>query len=206
MKFDVSGNIDFSNPTITLPPGTPPQLAGTIDLLAAGVNSQALYDRGVNSDITLPQIANFSMLYRMNNRWEVMADAQFTGWSSIPELRFNTSFAAGAAGRSAAVGRHLEVCAGRQLPAQRQMEGPLRCGVRPDAGHLRPDGATAGLRSLVAGAGRRIQVFAKPEVRCRLRLHFRRQPELQPEPGKHGGQCPGQRNFRCEHDHLLAAR
>ena len=104
MKFDVSGNIDFGNPTITLPPGTPPQLAGTINLLAAGVNSQALYDRGVNSNITLPQIANLSMLYRINNRWEVMADAQFTGWSSIPELRFNTSCAAGLASGSAGMG------------------------------------------------------------------------------------------------------
>lgn len=91
MKFDVSGNIDFSNPSIALPPGTPPQLAGTIAALAAGVNSQALYGRGVTSDITLPQIANLSMVYKVNAKWEVMADAQFTGWSSIPELKFNSS-------------------------------------------------------------------------------------------------------------------
>ena len=91
LKFDVSGNIDFNNPTPVLPPGTPPQLAGTIALLSTGVNSQALYNRGVSSDITLPQIANISMLYRVNSQWEIMADAQFTGWSSIPELRFVAS-------------------------------------------------------------------------------------------------------------------
>jgi long-chain fatty acid transport protein len=91
MKYSPSGNIDFNNPTVTVPPGTPPQLAGTIAALSAGVNSQALYGRGVNADITIPQIANFSMLYRINPQWEVMADAQYTGWSSIPELKFVTS-------------------------------------------------------------------------------------------------------------------
>ncbi len=91
IKYDVSGNIDFSNPTITLAPGTPPQLAGTIAALSAGVNSTALYGRGVTSDITIPAIANLSMLYRLNSKWEVMADAQYTGWSSIPELRFIAS-------------------------------------------------------------------------------------------------------------------
>jgi len=91
IKYNVQGNINFENPTVTLPPGTPPQLAGTVALLSAGVNSQALYGRGVSSDITIPQIANLSMLYRVNSKWEVMADAQYTGWSSIPELRFNSS-------------------------------------------------------------------------------------------------------------------
>lgn len=91
IKYNVSGNIDFSNPTVTLPPGTPAQLAGAIAALSAGVNSVALYGRSVTSDITIPAIANLSMLYRINSQWEVMADAQYTGWSSIPELRFTAS-------------------------------------------------------------------------------------------------------------------
>ncbi len=91
IKYDVQGNINFENPTVALPPGTPAQLAGTIAALSAGVNSQALYGRSVTSDITLPQIANFSALYRVNSQWEVMGDVQYTGWSSIPELRFNAS-------------------------------------------------------------------------------------------------------------------
>jgi long-chain fatty acid transport protein len=91
IQYDVSGDIDFSNPTIALPPTTPPQLAGTIAALSAAVNQQALYSRGVTSDITIPAIANLSMLYRLNNQWDVMADIQYTGWSSIPELRFNAS-------------------------------------------------------------------------------------------------------------------
>ncbi|MFO1304283.1 MAG: outer membrane protein transport protein [Burkholderiales bacterium] len=88
IKYDVHGNINFENPNL---PVTPPALAPTINALAAGVNSQALYGRGVTSNITLPQIANFSTLYRVNNQWEVMLDVQYTGWSSIPELRFNAS-------------------------------------------------------------------------------------------------------------------
>ena len=91
IKYNVSGNINFENPTVVLPPGTPAQLAGTINALSAGVNSQALYGRGVTSDITVPQMANFSMLYRINPQWEIMGDAQWTGWSSIPELRFTAS-------------------------------------------------------------------------------------------------------------------
>ena len=89
IKYDVQGNIGFENPT--LPSTIPASLAPTINALAAGVNNQALYGRGVSSDITVPQMANVSVLFRLNPRWELMADAQWTGWSSIPELRFNTT-------------------------------------------------------------------------------------------------------------------
>jgi long-chain fatty acid transport protein len=88
LKYDVKGNIDFNNPTPAPPAGTPPQLAGTIAALSAAVNSRAAYNRSVTSDITLPQIANFSVLWRINPQWEVMADVQYTGWSSISELKF----------------------------------------------------------------------------------------------------------------------
>jgi long-chain fatty acid transport protein len=36
-------------------------------------------------------MANLSMVYRIDRKWEVMADAQWTGWSSIPQLAFNTT-------------------------------------------------------------------------------------------------------------------
>ena len=88
MKYNISGNIDFANPTVTLPPGTPPALAGTIALLSAGVNSKALYNRGLTSDVKLPQMANFSFLWQMNPQWQIMGDVQYTGWSSIPQLKF----------------------------------------------------------------------------------------------------------------------
>lgn len=89
IKYDVQGNIGFENPT--LPSTIPPTLAPTINALAAGVNNQALYGRSVSSDITLPQNVNLSVLFRPNPKWELMADAQWTGWSSIPELKFVAS-------------------------------------------------------------------------------------------------------------------
>ena len=88
MKYDVTGNADFSNPTVSLPPGTPPTLAATIGALSAGINNLRLYDRGITSDVTIPQIANFSVHWQLDPQWELMADAQWTGWSSIPELKF----------------------------------------------------------------------------------------------------------------------
>jgi len=91
MKYDVSGNIDFSNPTPAPPWSTPGAIIGVIGALSAGVNNTALHGRSVTSDITLPQIANFSALFRVNSQWDVMADLQYTGWSSVPELRFNAS-------------------------------------------------------------------------------------------------------------------
>lgn len=91
LKFNVRGDVDFNNPTVSLPPGTPPQLVAAVGQLSAGVNQAALFNRSVQSDIELPDIANLSVLYRITPQWEVMADAQWTGWSSIPELRFNTT-------------------------------------------------------------------------------------------------------------------
>ena len=89
MKYNISGNINFSNPTVAVPPGTPPALAGTIALLAAGVNSRALYNRGLTADVKLPQVANVSFVYQLDPQWELMGDIQWTGWSSIPKLQFN---------------------------------------------------------------------------------------------------------------------
>jgi long-chain fatty acid transport protein len=91
LKFDVRGNVDFNNPAIALPPGTPAAVAGAVTLLSGAVNQTQLFGRSVQSDIELPAIANLSALFRINPQWEVMADAQWTGWSSIHELRFNTT-------------------------------------------------------------------------------------------------------------------
>ena len=73
---------------MTVPPGTPPALAATIALLAGGVNQLGAYNSGITSDAKLPQIANFSFLYQLDRQWQLMGDVQWTGWSSVPELRF----------------------------------------------------------------------------------------------------------------------
>ena len=97
-----------------------------------------LYNRGVTSDITLPQIANLSMHWQINPKWELMADAQYTGWSSIPELRFTASAPPALDSGAAELGRHVEDRRRRELPLQRQVEGACRHRLRPDAGHDAP--------------------------------------------------------------------
>jgi len=88
IKYNLKGNADFNNPpTCSAPPG-PPALAPVIRTLACTVDSRGLYARSVTSDITLPQIANLSAVWKFDRQWEFMADAQWTGWSSITDLTF----------------------------------------------------------------------------------------------------------------------
>ena len=53
----------------------------------AGVNAR-LADTAVVSDVKLPAIVNLSYFRRLNSQWDVMADAQWTGWSTIKDLTF----------------------------------------------------------------------------------------------------------------------
>ena len=85
LKYKVKGDVDFDHPA--LPANLPPTLAPIIASIANGVN-RALYDGDVRSDIDLPQIANLSIFHQIDSRWDVMADIQWTGWSSIKDLTF----------------------------------------------------------------------------------------------------------------------
>ena len=85
IKYNVSGNVSFDNPTL---PTLPPQLAPVFGGLAAAVNSQRLFNGGVTADIKLPDLANLSVFHRLNDRWDLMADVQYTGWSTFKELKF----------------------------------------------------------------------------------------------------------------------
>ncbi len=88
MKYTMSGQVNFANPAL---PSLPPALAGIVGQLAAGVNAQLLYDSGVTSQIKLPEIVNLSYFGRLDERWDLMADVQYTGWSSIQQLTFKRS-------------------------------------------------------------------------------------------------------------------
>jgi long-chain fatty acid transport protein len=85
MKYTVKGDVDFDHPA--LPANLPPALAPVVATIANGVN-RALYDGDVTSRITLPQIANVSLFHQIDSRWDIMADIQWTGWSSIKDLTF----------------------------------------------------------------------------------------------------------------------
>ncbi|GIK88407.1 MAG: OmpP1/FadL family transporter [Burkholderiales bacterium] len=84
IQYGVGGDVDFDNPAL---PTLPPALAPVVGALATAVNAQ-LYDGSVRSDIDLPAIANVSFFHRLTPQWDVMGDVQWTGWSSLPELRF----------------------------------------------------------------------------------------------------------------------
>ena len=86
IKYNVNGNVEFSLPTL---PTVPAQIAPVVAGLAAAVNANpALANGGVTSDIELPQMFNVSYFRTLNDKWDVMADAQWTGWSSIENLTF----------------------------------------------------------------------------------------------------------------------
>ena len=84
LKYHISGNVNFGNPAL---PALPPALAPIGAALAPAVNAQ-LASGGVTSDIKLPSITNVSFYSRVNPKWEVMADVQFTDWSTIKDLTF----------------------------------------------------------------------------------------------------------------------
>ncbi|MEO8346202.1 MAG: outer membrane protein transport protein [Betaproteobacteria bacterium] len=84
LKYDIRGNASFDNPT--LPPLGP--LAPIGASLSAAVNANALYNSGVTSSIELPSITNVSFFGRVAPKWDVMADIQFTNWSTIKDLTF----------------------------------------------------------------------------------------------------------------------
>ncbi|MCC6380062.1 MAG: outer membrane protein transport protein, partial [Burkholderiales bacterium] len=79
IKYTVSGNANFDNPTPTVPPPLEP----VVGALTGAINSTVLYNSGVTAEIELPDIFNASIFSRLNDRWDVMADVQWTGWSSI---------------------------------------------------------------------------------------------------------------------------
>jgi len=85
IKYDIQGTVNFNYPTIpTVPAPIAPLVAG----LSAAINGGAMAPGGITSNIELPDIANISFFRQINDRWDVMADVQYTGWSTIKELKF----------------------------------------------------------------------------------------------------------------------
>jgi len=89
LHYTLTGGVEFSNPS--LPAIADPVLAAVVGKLAEGVNTQLLYNSGVTSKIKLPEIVNVSYFGTLSPQWDVMADLQYTGWSSIQSLTFTRS-------------------------------------------------------------------------------------------------------------------
>jgi long-chain fatty acid transport protein len=84
IRYKVTGTVGFDNPT----PNVPAPLAPVVGLLTQQINSVALFNGGVTADIKLPPSANLSIFQSFNDRWDWMADVQWTGWSSFENLTF----------------------------------------------------------------------------------------------------------------------
>lgn len=83
MRFKVGGRARFANPAVAVAG----PLGPTVAALSAGVNAQALADTAVTADVKLPPIANLSYFGSIG-AWDLMADLQWTGWSTIQTLTF----------------------------------------------------------------------------------------------------------------------
>jgi len=54
--------------------------------LANGVNNTALYNGNVSLQLKVPETANLSIFRQVDDKWDVMADLQYTGWQSFQNL------------------------------------------------------------------------------------------------------------------------
>jgi len=82
IKYDVSGSAEFSNPPV---PALPASLAPVAGALANAVNG-VLANGDVKLSLKLPDTANVSIFRQINSKWDVMADLQYTGWSTVQNL------------------------------------------------------------------------------------------------------------------------
>jgi long-chain fatty acid transport protein len=82
IKYTVRGSVDFSNPAI--PSSLPPPLVPVATALSNGVNA-VLANGDISLDIKLPSTTNVSF-FKAVDRWDWMADLQFTNWNSVKNL------------------------------------------------------------------------------------------------------------------------
>lgn len=75
VEHDVKGKADFSG--------------AAQPMVAAAVGGTMFADTGVSADVTLPASFSLSVFHQVNRNLALMADYTWTGWSSIPELRFD---------------------------------------------------------------------------------------------------------------------
>jgi long-chain fatty acid transport protein len=83
IKYTVNATASFNNPGI--PATLPPSLVPAAAAVAGAVNSQ-LSNGNVTVALRVPESANLSIFRQIDDRWDVMADVQYTGWQSVENL------------------------------------------------------------------------------------------------------------------------
>ena len=79
IKIDADGTTKVSNRTLSDP------AAG--GLAAAGI----IGTHNAETSVELPDSAILSVVHRLNDRWTLLGDVSWTGWSSIPELKIRST-------------------------------------------------------------------------------------------------------------------
>ncbi len=85
IKYDVIGSATFSHPVV-------PTLTGPLAALnpvvvgSANAVNKALGSGGITIDLTMPDMASLSYYQRLNDKWDILADVTWTGWSSIQQI------------------------------------------------------------------------------------------------------------------------
>lgn len=80
IDYDVAGSASFEPPT---------SASGTVNAIISGASGPGgpLADGPVSVDLELPDSALVSLHQRIGERFELLADIAWTGWSSVQELR-----------------------------------------------------------------------------------------------------------------------
>ena len=86
IKYTAHGTVSFNNPTAANLGPLPPALAPAGAAIVNGLNAQ-LANGDISVAIKLPETANVSIFHQFNNKWDLMADLQYTGWSSFQQLQ-----------------------------------------------------------------------------------------------------------------------
>ncbi len=125
-----------------------------------------LFNGDVHADIELPPIVNVSFFHRINDRWDIMADAQWTGWSTLKDLTFVRNEGPVLATHAGEFRRRVARVGRRELPRERPVDAARRARVRPVAGQRRgPHAAAARLGPRLALVRRPVQALAEPDHR-----------------------------------------
>lgn len=87
VKIDADGTTKLSNRNV---PGSVSVAPGvSIPNPILGLIPSGSYD--ADASIELPDTAIFSVVHNLNDRWTLLGDVSWTGWSSIPELKIKNS-------------------------------------------------------------------------------------------------------------------
>jgi long-chain fatty acid transport protein len=88
IKYTAHGTVSFNNPVAANLGPLPAALVPVGALIVNGLNAQ-LVNGNISVPIKLPETANVSIFHQFDNKWDLMADLQYTGWSSFQQLQIS---------------------------------------------------------------------------------------------------------------------